>query len=75
MPITMKLESVNGSIKIIGNESIVVPKEGHNQAEFFVLLNKHNIVNRKTKVQIGIYSKGVKMKSMETVFFGPVYTK
>ncbi len=72
MPVTLKLESLDGQIKIIGNENIVVPKEGHSQAEFFILLNKNKIRTRKTKLKVDIFSKDLKIKSVETVFFGPV---
>jgi len=71
MKVHMEIESMEGTIKIIGNQSIVVPKEGHQQAEFFVLLDKKKLVGRKTKLKIGIYCADKKIKTAETVFFGP----
>ena len=71
LPVKLKLETTTGLIHIIGNQNVIVPKEGHEQAEFFIYLDKKTVIKRKTKFKIGIYSGDKKVKTVETVFFGP----
>jgi hypothetical protein len=42
------------------------------EGEFFVYLNKSELQSRKTKLLIGIYSNGKKIKTVKTNFLGPV---
>jgi cytochrome c oxidase accessory protein FixG len=71
MPVTLKVENMEGDIKIIG-KNIVVKKEGMTEGTFFIFLNKKDLLKRKTKLQIGVYSNSKKIKTVKTNFLGPV---
>lgn len=68
---SLKLESVEGEIKMIGADSIVLPKGEVKQAQFFLILDRKVLEKRKTKVKVGVYAKGRRMESVETNFMGP----
>ena len=72
LPIFLKIESINGKIKMVGNDTIKVQKESVSSGEFFIVIKKNEIINRKTKVVIGVYSDGKKIETVKTNFLGPV---
>ncbi|MEI6021494.1 MAG: cytochrome c oxidase accessory protein CcoG [Bacteroidota bacterium] len=71
MPVDLKIENFEGRIEIVGM-NLGVKKEDISQGEFFVYLKKSEIKNRKTKLVIGVYSHGRKIKNVKTNFLGPV---
>lgn len=71
LPVTLKLENIKGNIELVGKPLYTV-KEGVMQGSFFVVLNKKDLNNRKTKIEIGIYSNGKRIKKVKTSFLGPV---
>lgn len=71
IPVILKIENMNGKIKMIGKE-LSVKKEGVTEGEFFVMLNKDDIKKRKTILEIGVYSNNKKIKTVKTNFLGPV---
>jgi cytochrome c oxidase accessory protein FixG len=72
MPVELKIESDSGKIKMVGKEMIVVSKENIVNSEFFIILDRKKIQKRKTKLSIGIYSNGKRLKTLETSFLGPL---
>jgi len=72
LPIFLKIESINGKIKMVGNDTIKVQKESVSSGEFFIVIKKNEIINRKTKIVIGVYSDGKKIETVKTNFLGPV---
>ncbi len=72
LPVTLKMESDIGLLKMVGNDSINVKKENVASGEFFIVLNRNQIKNRKTKLLIGVYSHGKKIETIKTNFLGPV---
>ncbi len=75
LPIVLTLESGSGKIKMIGRNVIQVGKENVASGEFFIILNKKDIKNRKTKLTIGVYTKGKKIETVQTNFLGVVPKK
>lgn len=71
LPVTLKIESENGYIKMVGKEILNVEKENVAGGSFFIILNKNQIKNRKTKLLIGVYSNGRKIETVKTNFLGP----
>lgn len=71
LPVTLKIENLNGSIELVGKPLYTV-KEGVMQGSFFVVLDKKDLTSRKTKIEIGIYSNGERIKKIKTSFLGPV---
>lgn len=75
LPVELKVENFkNYTLQLIGKE-IVVVEEGVTEGEFFVFLNKSDVVDRKTKLEIGVYSNGKKIKTVKTNFLGPIKFK
>jgi hypothetical protein len=58
-------------IQLIGKDIQVKP-EAVTMGEFFVYLNKKDLVERKVKLEIGVYSHGKKIKTVKTNFLGPI---
>lgn len=73
LPITLKLESDNGQIKMVGNDIINVEKESVAGGAFFILFNRDHIKSRKTKLKVVVYSNGHKIETVKTTFLGPVF--
>ena len=75
LPVELKVENFkNYKLQLIGKE-IVVKKEGVTEGEFFVYLDKKDILTRKVKLEIGVYSNGKKIKTVKTNFLGPIKFK
>ncbi len=74
VPISFKLESKYGSIKMVGKPLRLV-KEAKGETEFFILLPKEKIIERKTTVYIGIYAGKEKLQTVKTTFLGPITLK
>lgn len=72
LPITLKVESDNGKIKMIGKKIIYTKKEDVASSEFFIFLDRDKIKSRKTKLLIGVYTNGKMIETVETNFLGIV---
>ena len=74
LPVRLVLENPKGEIQMIGKD-LFVPKESIASGEFFVILDKNVVVDRKTKLKIGVFSEGKKVKTVQTTFLGPIAPK
>lgn len=74
IPITLKLESENGTIKMIGKD-IILAKESKTESEFFIMLPKTEIKGRKTVLFVDVYSGDKKLQRLKTTFLGPITLK
>jgi cytochrome c oxidase accessory protein FixG len=75
LPVELKVENFkNYTIQLIGKDIKVKPEE-ITMGEFFVYLNKADLVDRKMKLEIGVYSNGKKIKTVKTNFLGPIKYK
>ena len=74
VPITLKVESGKGTIKMVGKE-LVVEKESKAESEFFIFLPIESTKGRKTKLVIGVYSGDKKLETIKTNFLGPIRIK
>ena len=72
--IKLKVENYPAEIKMIGKD-VTLKKESSAQAEFFILMDRKNISERKLKLEVGIYSQGEKIKTIKTNFLGPVNSR
>ncbi|WP_407527634.1 cytochrome c oxidase accessory protein CcoG [Lacibacter sp. MH-610] len=73
IPLTVKLESGNGTVKMVG-DFIHVQKEGQGAGAFFVILNNQSIKERKTEIKLGLYEGNRKISDVTTNFLGPIYS-
>lgn len=68
--VTLKLEDLDGTIKLIGND-IHVKSESLQETTFFLTLNRKDITEMNMPIHIEVYSGDEKIKSVKTTFFGP----
>lgn len=73
IPLTVKLENLQGSVEIIGGQNnIMVQAEGQGAGAFFVVLPASSITTRKTIIELGLYEGNKKIDVIKTNFLGPV---
>ncbi len=75
LPVILKIENGIGEIKMVGKDTIMVHKESEASGEFFILLNKNKISDRKTKIRIAVLSNNKLIENIETTFLGPIKIK
>jgi cytochrome c oxidase accessory protein FixG len=71
LPVELRLENQPGRIQVMGRK-LSVKAEGVSQGQFFIYLNRDNIRKRKTKLEIGLYTNGKKIKTVQSTFLGPM---
>ncbi len=72
MPVDLKVENFKDyKLQLVGKDIKVKP-EGITNGEFFVYLNKADLKERKVKLEIGVYSNGKKIRTVKTIFLGPI---
>lgn len=71
IPVELRVEGINGEIKIIGAQLMVLNKEAMSDFTFFVEIPKSEIHERSNQISIGVYAKGQKIQSVKTNFLGP----
>jgi cytochrome c oxidase accessory protein FixG len=69
--LSLKLENIEGTIKLVGEQGIAVPKEGDKSGTMFILIDKNKIKQRKTQIEVGVYEGDRKIKTIKTSFLGP----
>jgi len=74
IPITLKLENIEGELKLVGNQIIMEP-QGNIDAKFLVLLPKNELAKMSTPIDIGIYSGNNLIKKVSTSFLAPMKKK
>lgn len=74
MPVVLKLENLEGELKLVGNEIVLEP-QGNIDAKFLVLLPKSELTRMSTPIDIGIYSGDNLIKKVSTSFLAPMKKK
>jgi len=69
--VTLKPENFEGEIKLVGENKLVIPKDGIVTGTMFVYLDGKNITGRKTILKIGMYEDGKRISTVTTSFLGP----
>ena len=70
LPIQLKLENLEGEIKMAGKELVIEPEKLQKGA-FLIQLRPENLDPYSTEVVIGVYSDGEKLETVETHFLNP----
>jgi cytochrome c oxidase accessory protein FixG len=70
VPVNIKLENIDGEIKIIGNEIKLQPNDV-NETKFLVLLDKSKLTMMNVPLELGIYKNGVMFDVISSTFLGP----
>jgi len=69
--LNFKPENFNGTIRIVGDEKLLVHKENDLSGSMFIFLDENSIHQRKTQLRIGVYEGRKKIKTIATSFVGP----
>lgn len=71
IPVTLKLEGMEGVVKLIGNKDIILKKESIGEFTFFLEVPESAIQHHSTKIKIGVYRNGERIQTIKTKFLGP----
>ena len=69
--VELRPENFNGTIKLVGESKILIPKDGSTSGAMFIYLDSTEVTHRKTQLKIGMYEGGKKIKTITTNFLGP----
>lgn len=72
IPLSIRLEDVEGKIEVIGGKTIQLKKEEEGSGSFFIVLPNDLIHKRKTEIRLGLYEGNRKIDVIKTNFLGPV---
>lgn len=73
IPVRIQLEAMSGSVRMVG-KALEVPAASEAETTFFILLPRDAIRERKTTLELGIYSGDEKIETIHTSFLGPLNT-
>lgn len=71
IPVTLKLENMDGEITLINNAATLIKKESYAQLQFFVKIDRNKIKGWKTPLKIGLYDAQKRIKTITANFMGP----
>lgn len=71
LKLTFEVMNFGGTIKMVGSDTLYLPKGESSQQAFFVNISKDKLSTRSTKIKIGIFSDGVLLHENKTTFSGP----
>jgi cytochrome c oxidase accessory protein FixG len=69
--IELRAENFQGEIQLIGAQKLHVTKGDDISGEFFVILDKKQIHDRKTDLKLGVYENNKRISTLSTTFVGP----
>ncbi|NVJ88992.1 MAG: cytochrome c oxidase accessory protein CcoG [Flavobacteriaceae bacterium] len=69
--VSYKILSHKGTIKVVSNQKINVPKQGLAEGTLFIELNAAILEGEKMKLKIGVFSGDELIETTKTVFLGP----
>ncbi|XZF14970.1 cytochrome c oxidase accessory protein CcoG [Chitinophagaceae bacterium MMS25-I14] len=71
MHLSLKPENFKGTIQLVGEKDLHIPKEGALSGSMFVYMDSADVKNTETPISIGVYRDGKKIKTIKTAFLGP----
>ncbi|MBL0316502.1 MAG: cytochrome c oxidase accessory protein CcoG [Flavobacteriales bacterium] len=73
MPLQFIAQAEGSTIRLIGNQDLVVKKDSLIDTQFFVIVPANNILQQKTKMKVEVWSNGKKITEAKTTFLGPAH--
>ncbi len=71
IPIELRLENIQGTLRVMGGAALVVPREKLAQTSVLIELDPTALTGASTRLEIGIYSDGKRLETVKTGFVGP----
>lgn len=72
VPLQLKLEGIGGKVEVVGGSVIPVKAQDEGAGNFFLVLPRRVVKDRKTRVRLGLYEGARKIDEIQTNFLGPV---
>jgi cytochrome c oxidase accessory protein FixG len=72
--VDIKLLDIPGQVDLVG-KSLIVPSQGKAETVAFIILEKSEIQQLKTKLSLGVFSNDQKLETIKTTFIGPLNTE
>ena len=69
--IHFKLVGIKGTLKVVGDQNMKVPKQGMISGTLFVEINQYLLESDKTKLKIEVYEGDIKIETSKTNFLSP----
>ena len=69
--IQFRLSGIKGDLKVVGGQTLKVPKQGMSSGTLFIEINKYLLENDKTKLKIEVYNGDEKVETTITSFLSP----
>jgi cytochrome c oxidase accessory protein FixG len=69
--IHFKLAGIKGTLKVVGEQELKVPRQGMNEGTLFIEINHLLLERDKTKFKIEVYNGDKKIATSKTNFLGP----
>lgn len=71
IPVTLKLEGINGTVRLVGINQMSLKKESINIFNFFLDVPGEALLKRSSEIKIGVYHGNDKIQTIKTKFLGP----
>jgi cytochrome c oxidase accessory protein FixG len=72
VPLELRLEDRDGRVQVIGDRAITIRSEEEGSGNFFVVLPRRDVLQRKTRIRLALYDGSKKIDEIGTNFLGPV---
>jgi len=69
--IHFKLVSIKGTLNVVGEQDLKVPKQGMKSGTLFIEINQYLLESDKTKLEIEVYEGDKKIETSQTNFLSP----
>ena len=69
--IHFKLVGIKGTLKVVGEQEMKVPKQGMKSGTVFIEINKYLLESDKTKLEIEVFDGDKKIETSKTSFLSP----
>jgi cytochrome c oxidase accessory protein FixG len=69
--IHFKLIGIKGTLNVVGNQILKVPKQGMSSGTLFIEINQFSLESEKTKLKIEVYDGNKKIETSTTSFLSP----
>jgi polyferredoxin len=69
--IHFKLVGIKGTLRVVGEQDLKVPKQGMKNGTLFIEINQNLLEDDKTKLEIEVYDGNKKIETSRTSFLSP----
>ena len=69
--IHFKLIGIKGNLKVVGKQTLSVPRQGMNKGTLFIEINQYILDSDKTKLRIEVFNADKKIETTTTSFLSP----